>query len=205
MKLMGFDRVLILSPHPDDTEFSMAGTILGHKDTLFTSVVFSTGSENDPVTDESRWAECREYWCGKKNLELAFMSQFLGDHTEEEWINIIEKHFTLDSYDALFIPPVLDTHYEHRFVHGIGMALTRSKSFSVLEYKSASALDTWIPNLFVPVEEVAKEKVELLAKFESQQKRYLKPDYMKAYHSHINSMKKGYNEVEQFRAITVYQ
>lgn len=207
MKLMDFRRALILSPHPDDTEFSMAGTIMAHPETEFTSVLFSTGSENDPVTDASRWKECKEYWNGPDRgwVELAFMSQFLGDHSEEQWINIIESHFILSSYDVLFIPPLLDTHYEHRFVHGIGMALTRSRPFSVLEYKSASAMDTWIPNLFIDISKHAEKKIELLDKFESQKKRYFQPDYMKAYHSHVNSMKKGYTDVEQFRAIAVYQ
>ena len=35
MKFLGFDKVLCLSPHPDDVEYSMSGTILKYKDTHF--------------------------------------------------------------------------------------------------------------------------------------------------------------------------
>lgn len=212
--MLTYQKALILSPHPDDTEFSMAGTIMRYGNTEFTSVLFSTGSVNDPVTDASRWEECKRYWDGRlvgqrgpkmHNVRLEFLSQFLGDYTEEEWINIIEGKFGLHAYDALFIPPLLDTHFEHRFVHGIGMALTRSKAFSVIEYKSASAMDTWIPNMFVPIGSFDEEKIDRLKHFESQKKLYLEPAYMNAFHSHVNSMKKGYGPVEQFRIVAAYE
>jgi hypothetical protein len=35
MKLLGFNKVLCLSPHPDDVEYSMLGTILKYTDTQF--------------------------------------------------------------------------------------------------------------------------------------------------------------------------
>ena len=35
MKFLGFDNVLCISPHPDDIEYSMFGTIDKYKDTKF--------------------------------------------------------------------------------------------------------------------------------------------------------------------------
>ena len=35
MKLLNLNRVLCLSPHPDDVEYSMLGTIIKHQDTIF--------------------------------------------------------------------------------------------------------------------------------------------------------------------------
>ena len=35
MKLLNFNRVLCLSPHPDDVEYSMSGTIMKCTDTIF--------------------------------------------------------------------------------------------------------------------------------------------------------------------------
>ena len=35
MKLFNFNKVLCLSPHPDDVEYSMLGTIMKYSDTQF--------------------------------------------------------------------------------------------------------------------------------------------------------------------------
>ncbi len=204
MKLFNWNNLIMLSPHPDDVEASMAGTILKCKHTRFQSVVFSTGSMNDPVTDEARWEECRQYWKGVMHVHQEFLAVLLNKYSEEEWINFLEKTFNLSLYDAIFLPSNQDTHYEHRFVHGIGMALTRSTPISIIEYKSPSTLDSWVPNMFVEIGESADAKVSKLAKFRSQQKLYLQPDYMQAFHSHVNSMKKGVTLTEQFRIVTLY-
>lgn len=204
--MLSFKNVLCLSPHPDDIEFSMGGTISRNCNTNFTSLVFSTGSANDPVSDETRWEECRQYWKDTRNINQLFLAPLLNTHSEEEWINLIETRINLRQYQALFLPPLLDTHYEHRLVHGIGMALTRAKPLSIIEYKSVSVLDSWVPNLFVMINDFyAEEKIEKLKKFESQQKRYFKPEYVKASHIHLNSMKKGIElPVEQFRIVSLY-
>ena len=199
------ENVLCLSPHPDDIEFSLAGTILKHSGTHFTSVVFSTGSENDPVSNESRWEECKQFWKGTPNIEQYFMAPLLETYSEEGWINYLEKNFRIQDFDALLLPPLLDTHYEHRFVHGIGMALTRKTPISIIEYKSVSVLDTWVPNFIVKIgHTIAKEKIKRMNKFESQKKFYFTPEYMQASHIHLSSLKRGVEAVEQFRVVTVY-
>lgn len=201
-----FYKVLCLSPHPDDIEFSMAGFMLSNKSIKFTSIVFSTGSENDPVSDETRWEECRQYWKNTSNVKQLFLAPLLNTYSEEGWINILESSLQMKEYDAIFLPPLLDTHYEHRLVHGIGMALTRAIPMTIIEYKSVSVLDTWIPNMFFPVkEEIAEDKIKRLEKFTSQQKRYFQPDYMKASHIHLPSLKKGIvRPIEQFRIVELH-
>ncbi len=204
MKLLEWDSVICLSPHPDDIEASMGGTIFKYKHTRFTSVVFSTGSVNDPVTDAARWEECNEYWKNVYHIKQFFMASLLNKLTEEEWINLLEKTFKLSKFDAIFLPSNQDTHYEHRFVNGIGMALTRSTPVSIIEYKSPSTLDSWIPNMFVEIGDVADEKVKRLGRFKSQQKLYFQTEYMKAFHSHPNSIKKQVNVTEPFKIVTLY-
>jgi len=204
MKLLGWHSVICLSPHPDDIEASLGGTIFKHKHTRFTSVVFSTGSVNDPVTNESRWEECNQYWKNVRHIKQHFMSTLLKTYSEEEWINLLEITFKISNYDAIFLPSSQDTHYEHRFVNGIGMALTRSSPISIIEYKSPSTLDSWIPNMFVEIGDYADEKIKRLERFESQKKLYFQPEYMKAFHSHPNSIKKQVLVTEPFRVITLY-
>jgi len=204
MKLLNWDSVICLSPHPDDIEASMGGTILKYKHTRFTSVVFSTGSVNDPVTNESRWEECNQYWKGAMHVTQKFLAPLLNIHSEEEWINLLERTFNLNNFDAIFLPSNLDTHYEHRFVNGIGMALTRSTPVSIVEYKSPSTLDSWVPNMLIEIGDSANEKVKRLEQFKSQQKLYFKPEYMRAFHSHVNSIKKQVIVTEPFKIVTLY-
>lgn len=195
---------MCLSPHPDDVEASMGGTILKYHKTKFTSIVFSTGSVHDPTSNEARWNECKEYWKGIKQIKQVFPSPLLKMYDQEEWINLLEKNYQIGDYDAIFMPSNQDTHYEHRFVNGIGMALTRNLPVSIVEYKSISTLDSWVPNMFVDVEEEEMEKVERLQHFKSQNKRYFRSDYMKAFHSHPTSIRKNIIITEPFRVVTLY-
>lgn len=205
MQLLNFDSVVLLSPHPDDIEVSMGGTIMKYQDTFFNSIVFSTGSVHDPVANDDRWKECDAYWKDlDNNLKQYFLAPLLDMYSEEEWINLLEERFDFREYQALFLPPNLDTHYEHRFVNLIGMALTRNIPISVIEYRAISAMDTWIPNMFIETSEFVKEKVKRLVNFRSQNKSYFKPKYMQAFHSHINSVKKHIDVTEQFKITTLY-
>jgi LmbE family N-acetylglucosaminyl deacetylase len=204
VKLLGFNSVLCLSPHPDDVEFAMGGTILKYKDTKFTSIVFSTGSINDPVANEDRWKECEEYWKGTANITQYFIAPLLRMYSEEEWINLLERDHSIKNFDAIFLPPFSDTHFEHRFVHGIGMAMTRNTPVSIIEYKPPSAYDVWVANLIVDIKETADVKTKKLNKFESQRKLYFKPGFMQGYHTHVSSLKKGIETVEQFKITTLY-
>jgi LmbE family N-acetylglucosaminyl deacetylase len=204
MKLLNFNKVLCLSPHFNDVEFGMGGTILKYQNTLFTNVLFSTGSINDPVSDKHRWEECENYWKGIPNIDLHFAAPLLRMYSEEEWIILLEKQFNLKQYDALFLPSEKDTHYEHRAVHYIGMAMTRSTAVSIIEYRTPSALDEWVPNFYVDVQSTVKEKLKRMKSFRSQQKLYFQPTYTTAVHGHLPSIKKGIPVTEQFKAIVMY-
>ena len=48
--LLEFNRVLCLSPHPDDVGTKMSGTILGCTDTVFDIVCLSNGGDCDTTT-----------------------------------------------------------------------------------------------------------------------------------------------------------
>lgn len=199
------NKVLCLSPHSDDVEFSMGATMMKYRDTQFTSIVFSTSSPEDPVNDADRWQEVKDFWLGIKNVDLKFMSRQLNQWNEEHWIVEIEKMIDLSEYSAIFIPSLDDTHYEHRMVHNIGMALTRTTPVSIFEYCSPSTKDTWTPNMFVNIETTWAEKnARLWEAFKSQDKVYFESKYMKSFHSHSASIKKGVDNVEQFRLVTMY-
>ena len=151
MKLLYFNRVLCLSPHPDDVEYSMSGTILGCTDTIFDIICLSNGGDCDTTTGTSRLDEVKNFWSGVDNVNLHFSDcNFLREKKEEEWVNWIETKFLKEiSYDCIFTTSAIDSHFEHQLINRLGPALTRGiwpnrKNLgppSLIEYKSPSTLN----------------------------------------------------------------
>ena len=97
MKLLNYDRVLCLSPHPDDVEYGMLGTIMKYKDTQFDIVVISSGGDYDKSTAKSRQEECQKVWENIDNLNGYFMNKikFIRDKEEDELVHILETKFNI--------------------------------------------------------------------------------------------------------------
>ena len=62
MKFLNYNKVLCLSPHPDDVEYGMLGTICKYKNTQFDIVVLSQGGDFDQSTAKERQNECKKIW-----------------------------------------------------------------------------------------------------------------------------------------------
>ena len=203
MKLLNFNRVLCLSPHPDDVEYSMGGTIIKNSDTIFDVLCLTQGGDCDITTNSSRLNEVKKSWNSTliNNINLYFTPyQFLKNIGEDEWVNYIEKNF-IDKYDydCIFTPSSQDSHFEHKIVSSLGWPLTRVKSISLIEYYSPSTLESWMPNLFVDIFKVYDIKLKMLKLFTSQQHRsYFKKNTIKGFHTNFQCSKKGQTLVEQF-------
>ena len=80
MKLLNYDKVLCLSPHPDDIEYGVLGTIMKYKDTKFEIVVLSQGGDFDESTAEERQEAIEEfldYALSKEAVRVVSMKQVL--------------------------------------------------------------------------------------------------------------------------------
>ena len=207
MKFLGYDNVLCISPHPDDTEYSMMGTILKYSDTMFTCLQLCQGGDMDETTGKNRLFEVENVWeeaeCSNVNL-LFTEVKYMRDMREDAWINFIERKLS-PSLDAIVLPNEHDSHFEHRLVAGFGKALIRQRPITLIQYKSPSTDQTWVPNLFVDIEEEYDIKLEALKKFESQQDRYyFREDVIRSFHSDCQSAKKGKHYIEQFKVLDLY-
>ena len=207
MKFLGYDNVLCISPHPDDTEYSMMGTILKYSDTMFTCLQLCQGGDMDETTGKNRLFEVENVWeeaeCSNVNLVFTEV-KYMRDMLEEEWINFIERKLS-PSLDAIVLPNEHDSHFEHRLVAGFGKALIRQRPITLIQYKTPSTDQTWVPNLFVDIEEEYDIKLEALKKFESQQDRYyFREDVIRSFHSDCQSAKKGKHYIEQFKVLDLY-
>ena len=202
-KLFNFNKVLCLSPHPDDVEYSMSGTIIKNYDTQFDILCLTQGGDCDVTTSNNRLDEVRNSWesTGIINVNLFFSpNKFLKEKGEDEWVNYIETNFVnKNDYDCICTTSAHDSHFEHKIVSNLGWPLTRIKSISLVEYCSPSTLENWIPNTFIDVSEAYKLKLKMLKEFTSQQHRsYFKEDTIKGFHTNFQCSKKGTELVEQF-------
>ena len=203
MKFLNFNKVLCLSPHPDDVEYSMAGTIIKHTGTTFDILCLTQGGDCDETTSSSRLKEVKNSWktANTKNTVTCFTDhKYLKAIGEDEWVNFIESHFTdMGEYDCIITPSEFDSHFEHRIVSNFGWPLTRIKGISLIEYYSPSTLEKWVPNMFIDISEVYKLKLTMLKQFKSQQHRsYFSKKTIDGFHTNFQCSKKGYGMIERF-------
>lgn len=209
MKFLNFNRVLCLSPHPDDTEYSIAGVILKHQDTHFDILCLTQGGDCDSTTSADRIDEVINSWATTPatNYTLHFSDvKFLKDRGVDEWIYYIETNFTKKfNYDCIMTTSEHDSHFEHVLVSSFAAPLARIKPYSIIQYRSPSTLDKWTPNLFVSLEDFYYNKKKMLHEFKSQlHHEYFGDFVLDGFHSNFQCMKKGRGFVESYKIITQY-
>lgn len=208
MKLLGFNKVLCISPHPDDVEYSMLGTILKYQDTEFHLYQVSQGGDCDDSTGMNRLQEVEKVWelANTSNITFKFTPyKFVKELEEEHWINLIEQYISQNNFDAIFLPNETDSHFEHRFISGFGPALIRNKSISLVQYYTPSTQDEWNPNLYIDINMEYNQKVNALQGFTSQSHRYyFREDVLRAFHSDFQCAKKGLHYLEKYKIINFF-
>jgi len=210
MKFLGFDTVLCLSPHPDDVEYSMSGTIAKYRNTEFIVFCLTLGTSTDNSSSRERVTEAENFW---KELNLPNVT-LIGPYfdTFEElsqagWTAHLDTKVKKYTPNAIMTTSAIDSHQEHRFVNGIVDALVRNKPISVIEYKSPSTLHTWSPNYLVSIENFCILKYNTLYKsFPTQTDAlYFSKECINAFHTDFQSMKRGVGYVEQFNIQLLYE
>jgi LmbE family N-acetylglucosaminyl deacetylase len=210
MKFLNFNRVLVLAPHPDDAEYSVAGVILKHQDTHFDVLCLTQGGDCDITTGESRIQEVLNAWSLAEigNCYLHFSDEKLLKHKDvDQWIHWIETNFTKKfDYDCIMTTSEYDSHFEHVIVSSLAAPLSRIKPYSIIQYRSPSTLEKWVPNLFVSLENFYYIKCNMLQEFKSQIDRpYFTQSVLDGFHTNFQCMKKGKGYVESYKIITCYE
>jgi LmbE family N-acetylglucosaminyl deacetylase len=206
MNFLNFNHILCLSPHPDDVEYGMAGTIMKFPKTKFDILCLGCGGDFDKSTNPLRLNEVNKFWAKSKCKNVTIHNSphsMIKDIDVDAWINFIEMNYVnCHPYDAIFIPPHDDSHFEHQIVSTFGLALTRHKPISVIEYCTPSTLEHWIANLYVDITQTYILKLKLMKFFQSQQnKAYFSKETMEYFHFHYQLAKRGIHRVERYRTL----
>lgn len=209
MKLLGLDRVLCISPHPDDVEYSMALTIRKYKDTHFTILCMSHGGLNDPTSGSDRLIEVDSFWkwLVAFNVNTLHRHIYLQDKSEAEWVADIEQVLYDTNAQAMFIPSAKDTHPDHKLVNSIGIQASRKQSISIIEYKSPSSTTDWQPSMFVQVTsgDVSYKHSCLTRAFGTQTDAfYFQKETIDMFHRDFFSYKRQIPYVELFNVVQLY-
>jgi LmbE family N-acetylglucosaminyl deacetylase len=209
MKLLQFNKVLCLSPHPDDVEYSMLGTILKHSNTEFHLFQLAQGGDLDSTTGEKRLREVEDVWkvAGCFNMKLHFTEYtYINQLNEDGWIHLIETYMKENGpFDAIFLPNETDSHFEHRLVAGFGAALIRNSKVSLVQYYTPSTQDAWNSNYYVDINAEYRNKLQALNMFVSQRHRYyFTEDVLRAFHSDFQCSKKKLHYIEKYKIINLF-
>ena len=207
MKFLNFENVLCLSPHPDDVEYGMLGSVLKHQNTNFTIITLSIGGKFDKSSGDIRHKECEKVWKDVNNVEIKFSNiKHIEEISENEIIFNIEKKYNLSKYESIFVPPLIDSHQDHRKLNSVATSLVRQNKCGIVEYATPSTLTEWIPNYFVDLNHnIWNTKLDKLKLFESQKgKSYFDERSLNIFHSNYECSKRGMNIVENFRIKKVY-
>ena len=106
MRFLNFNKVLCLSPHPDDVEISMMGSIIKYPNTHFDILCLTRGGAKgfDKTNKLDRRGEVKNVWAETncKNVSL-YNSKFeyFEDTNEPGWINFIENEFIKNEADGI--------------------------------------------------------------------------------------------------------
>jgi LmbE family N-acetylglucosaminyl deacetylase len=200
-RFLNFSNVLGLSPHPDDIEYGMSGTILKYPDTHFDLVCMTKGGHCDETTSSNRHQEMRNFWEGVPNITIHIIDFDAIDEGEDVIINYLEKNI-LTNHELILTPSNQDNHFFHKKINNLGPALCRIKPMSLMEYFTPSTSLDWVPNLVVNLEnEIYASKKQRLQEFKSQiNKTYFSDFCLDSFHSSLEFTKKGLHWVEKFRS-----
>jgi LmbE family N-acetylglucosaminyl deacetylase len=210
MKFLNHTRILVLAPHPDDAEYSMAGIVLKFQDTHFDILCLSRGGDCDPTTSITRHKEVQAAWnkSQAQNYTLSFGENLLlSDKKTEEWVRYIEQTCFLEkNYDCIMTTSEHDSHHDHVFVSSLAAPLARVKPLGIVQYRSPSTLESWTPNYFISLGDCYDTKISMLQGFQSQiHKPYFTKQVLDGFHTNFQCMKKGLGFVESYKIITSYE
>tara|TARA_B100001564_G_scaffold253053_1_gene215147 strand:+ start:185 stop:808 length:624 start_codon:yes stop_codon:yes gene_type:complete len=203
MKFLNSSHAICIGAHPDDIEYGMLGTFIKYTDTYFRVIVLSGGGDFDNTTKESdRRGENESIWELLPNVVGEVKDGFVRDQAEDSMVDYVERRM-YNMMSTIFTTPQLDSHFEHRMVNKLGPALCRRRPMNLIEYRTPSALNTWIPNHFVSLLNLQlHEKKKMLRLFTSQQHApYFKSKAIDNFHSNYQASKRGIDIVESFRIV----
>lgn len=166
---------LFIGAHPDDIEYSCAGTMLklkeqGHE----VKVVIMTKGENDLTHNPNKRLKEQVESFEKLGIkEFKILGYSDGNiPVNSESVATIKKAIDEMTADTVFTHFPSDSHQDHISTARIVLSAVRGRQ-SLVYYNSYSSIN-FTPNLYINIEKYVNSKIEILNSFTSQIDKYKK-------------------------------
>lgn len=201
-----FKKVLCLSPHPDDIEYSISGIIKKNSNVKFDIYSMSTGNEFEKLKGEFRHDEIENFWSEYDCDNVRLINSnilYVNKLSEDAWVAKIEKELNKSDYNCILVPSFEDNHLEHRLVNQIGFVLSRNLPINLIEYQTPSTRYDWVPNMFVDISNYFDFKSDCIERCFKKQiesgRNYFLRESLLLFCSDYLSTRKGIKYVEKFK------
>lgn len=173
------ERVLFVSPHPDDVEFAAGMTLLScldQGDTVKSLVVCLGNNPAEHETREEEINQVRESY----PYEVSLLDRNAPDDLHALIVRL-ESEIKVFQPDVLYLPYGEDRHQDHKIVSEAASIAGRTVA-NRYYYCTPSTKRFEATNYFIGNAELLERKISLLACFFSQRsKAYLSPNEIRAY------------------------
>ena len=170
LKIEPDDRILIVSPHPDDEAIGCGGLILTYGDQVEVLLVTDgRTAHGENLTDEQcaakRYIEFKQM-LGKTSVRRHFFMNIADGNA----ISCDKKLDNIDitKYTKIFIPNRTEEHVDHRAVNECVRRLLRKKHCKVAIYEYEVWSPLAYPTHYLDISSCIEEKNKLISCYESQ-------------------------------------
>jgi LmbE family N-acetylglucosaminyl deacetylase len=171
-------NILALSPHADDVEIAMGGTIAkfaseGHNVTIITAILPKEnvdGNIDDIMNNNRRKEQEKAAKILGANLEILNLDPY-DFSFNRKYIKLFDQKIKSYSPDILFSCWEHDTHQDHKNLANILLAATRKNNISINMYEAMmpGGLNTYAfnPQYFINISKYIDVKIEALKAYKS--------------------------------------
>ena len=171
-------NILALSPHADDIEIAMGGTIAkfaseGHNVTIITAILPKEnvdGNIDDIMNNNRRKEQEKAAKILGANLEILNLDPY-DFSFNRKYIKLFDQKIKSYSPDIIFSCWEHDTHQDHKNLANILLAATRKNNISINMYEAMmpGGLNTYAfnPQYFINISKYIDVKIEALKAYKS--------------------------------------
>ena len=179
------NKVLVISPHPDDETLGCGGTLIRHKkegDEIHWLIMTSVNSSEKKIhsVKEKEIEEVSKAYNFDSTSRTKFLTSELDSAPRKEIIQVISKVFEEIQPNYLYLPFKNDIHSDHSIVFDAAASCTKSFRYpyvkKVMIYETISETEFSIrpdreqfkPNLWIDISDYIDEKIEIMSLYESE-------------------------------------
>lgn len=181
------NKVIIVTPHPDDETLGCGGTILRHTkngDRVYWVIITQMSNEFFSAAQINRRKEeikaVQKEYNFFETIEFSYSASNLNDLIIKELIGDIGKLFTKIGPQIIYVPYRNDAHSDHRVVYDATLACTKWFRYPTIEkvlvYETLSETDFafktdingFQPNVFIDISSFIDKKVEIMSIYKSE-------------------------------------